>query len=115
MAHALKSSPGPTSTSRTWPTAPSGWFALGVALVGMGSSIVLPIITTHFRDDYPVTDTVVMPIVGLVLVTLAAIINVLTLWLGKQRSLLNVIAATLTVAASLSFGLFVIGEGLSGA
>jgi MFS family permease len=67
-----------------WPTARSGWLALGAALVGLGSWIVLPVITTLFRDEYPVTDTAAMPVVGVVLVTLAAIINVLTVWLGRH-------------------------------
>ena len=101
--------------TRLWPTARSGWLSLAATAVGLGSWIVLPIVTTVFRDTYPVTDTVVMPIMGLVLVLLAAIINVLTLWLGRQRSTLNIVATVLTVAATVFFGVFVIGEGLSGA
>ena len=54
--------------------------------MGLGSWIVLLIVTTLFHDTYPVTDAVVMPVIGAVLVTLAAIINVVTLWLGRQRS-----------------------------
>lgn len=56
-----------------------------------------------------------MPIIGLVLVSLAAIVNVLTLRLGSQRSASNILAAVTTVAATLFFGLVVIGEGIGGA
>lgn len=121
MRHASAPSTGVTPDfrsvppSRTWPTARSGWLALAAAAVGLGSWIVLPIVTTLFADTFPVTDTVVMPIIGLVLVTLAAIVNVMTLWLGRQRSAMNILATFLTVAATLFFGLFVIGEGLGGA
>ena len=114
MAHASIPSPGSASSSM-WPTARSGWFALIAALVGLGSWIVLPIITTLFRDTYPVTDTVVMPIIGAALVTLAAIVNVVALWLGRQRSVMNIIFTVLTVAGAVFFGFIVIGEGLSGA
>ena len=114
MSHASIPSRGSASSSM-WPTAPSGWFALIAALVGLGSWIVLPIVTTLYRDTYPVTDTVVMPIIGTVLVALAAIVNVVALWLGRQRSGLNVIFTVLTLAGADFFGLFVIGEGLGGA
>ena len=121
MTNASKPSPGvtpgppPVPPPPTWPTARSGWIALAAAAVGLGSWIVLPIVTSLFADTFPVTDTVVMPIIGLVLVTLAAIVNVLTLWLGRQRSVMNVVATVVTVAATLFFGVFVIGEGLGGA
>jgi len=97
-----------------WPTAGSGWLALVAAAIGLGSWVVLPIVTTVFGRTYPVTDTVVMPIIGLVLVLLAAIINVAAFWLGKQRSILNTAAVVLTVGATVFFGTFVIGEGLGG-
>ena len=121
MTNASKPSPGvtpgppPVPPPPTWPTARSGWIALAAAAVGLGSWIVLPIVTSLFADTFPVTDTVVMPVIGLVLVTLAAIVNVLALWLGRQRSVMNLVATALTVVASVFFGVFVIGEGLGGA
>lgn len=109
--------PAPRTTPHTplWPTAGVGWFALAAALVGLGSWVVLPIITSVFGKTYPVTDSFVMPVIGLVLVVAAAVVNVLTLRLARQRSITNIIAALLTVAATLFFGFFVIGEGLGGA
>ncbi|WP_344945668.1 hypothetical protein [Terrabacter ginsenosidimutans] len=56
-----------------------------------------------------------MPVIGLVLVTVAAIVNVVALWAGRQRSTMNMVATTLTVTATLFFAFFVIGEGLGGA
>ncbi|HEY3407881.1 MAG TPA: hypothetical protein VGK53_06905 [Propionicimonas sp.] len=97
-----------------WPTAGSGWLALASAVVGLGSWIVLPVVTSIFRSSYPVTDTVVMPVTGLTLVVLAAMINVVTFWLGRQRSTVNTVAVVLTLAATVFFGVFVIGEGLGG-
>jgi hypothetical protein len=117
MRHTSTPSPGrPTALpSPMWPTTRNGWLALAAAAVGLGSWIVLPIVTTLFRNTFPVTDTVVMPIVGLVLVVLATIVNVMTLWFGRQRSAMNIVATVLTVAATLFFGVFVIGKGLGGA
>ena len=106
---------GAPKTSPLLPTAPSGWIALAAAGIGMGSWIVLPIVTSLFADEYPVTDTIVMPIIGLVLTVLAAVVNVLVLWLARQRSLANILATVLTVSAAVFFGFFVIGEGLGGA
>lgn len=106
--------PGGPTVTPTWPTARSGRLALVAAAVGLGSWIVLPMLTA-LRDTFPVTDTVVMPIIGLVLVTLAAIVNVIAYWLGRQRSVMNLVATVLTVAATVFFGFFVIGEGLGGA
>ena len=101
--------------STVWPTAARGWVALGAAAVGLGSWVVLPVITSLFADAYPVTDTYVMPVIGLVLTVLAAVVNVLAVGPGRQRSAVGIVAAGLTVGAALFFGFFVIGEGLGGA
>lgn len=98
-----------------WPTSAAGWLAVASAAVGLGSWVVLPLITSIFADRYPVTDTYVMPVIGVALTAIAAVINVLVVWRGGQRSGVNVVAAALTVAATLFFGFFVIGEGLGGA
>ena len=98
-----------------WPSAARGWWALAMTAIGLGSWLVLPLVTTVFGETYPVTDTFVMPVIGLVLVALAAVVNVLVVWRGGQRSAMNLVAAILTVGATLFFGFFVIGEGLGGA
>ena len=98
-----------------WPPAPRGWWALVMAAIGLGSWVVLPLVTTVFRESYPVTDTVLMPVIGLVLVAVAAVVDVLVVWRGGQRSAMNLVAAILTSGATLFLGFFVIGEGLGGA
>ena len=98
-----------------WPSAPRGWWALVMAAIGLGSWVVLPLITTVFRETYPVTDTFLMPVIGLALVALAAVVDVLVVWLGGQRSAINLVAVILTSGATLFLGFFVIGEGLGGA
>ena len=107
--------PGRPAVTPTWPPARSGRLALVAAVIGLGSWIVLPMVTTIFGDTYPVTDTFVMPVIGLVLVALAAVVNVVALWMLRQRSVMNMVATALTVAATCFFGIFVIGEGLAGA
>ena len=74
----------------------------------------LPIITITFRDKYPVTDTWVMPVIGTVLIDLAAVFNVMCVWPWRERSVLNIVAAVLTVPSALFFTFMVIGEGLAG-
>jgi GNAT superfamily N-acetyltransferase len=52
------------------PRSAAGWWAIVLSVVGLGSWIVLPLITINFRDTFPITDTALMPIIGLVLVDL---------------------------------------------
>lgn len=109
---------GPPISSGSWsgvPTRPIGWAGVVAAIIGLGSWVVLPLITTLFGETVPVTDTVLMPIIGLVLIAIAAVINVIALWPARQRNVLTLIATLLTVPAALFFGVFVIGEGLGGA
>ena len=96
------------------PTSPLGWIAAIVSAIGLGSWLVLPLITTLFADEYPAVDSYAMPVIGLGLTALAAVVNSVAVWRG-QRSVLSLLCLLLTVTATLFFGLFVIGEGLSGA
>ena len=73
----------------------------GLAVVGLGSWVVLPIITLTMRTRYPVTDTWIMPVIGAVTIGVAAAVNVLCLW-RWDRSTLNVIATAVTVLAALA-------------
>ena len=109
-------SPGQSTTASSvvLPTSRLGWVALVAAAIGLGSWILLPLLT-GLREQYPVTDTVVMPIIGLALTLIAALINVLAVWPGKQRSVLNILGAVLTGGVTLFFGVFVIGDVLGGA
>lgn len=97
------------------PNGRAGWSALIITAVGLGSWLVLPIVTTVFRERYPVTDTVLMPIIGVALTLVAALVNVLVVWRARERSVLNILAMVFTLAAGAFFGVFLIGEGLAGA
>ena len=63
-----------------WPESAGGWWAIGLAAVGLASWVVLPIVTLILRTRYPVTDTRIMPVIGAVMVGVAAAVNVLCLW-----------------------------------
>jgi hypothetical protein len=83
-------------------------------VVALASWVVLPMITVAFRDTVPVTDTAVMPAIGLVLTLVAAVLNVMALWRTRDRATSLVIAAVLTVPLALFAALVLVGEGLSG-
>jgi len=112
--------PGRTPTDRPQkgfraiPSGRIGWWALALSIIGLGSWVVLPIITLMFRETCPVTDTVVMPVIGMVLLDAAAVFNVLCVLRWKERSVLNVVALVLTIPTALFISLIVIGEGLAG-
>ena len=105
----------PKKTRTILPSTAIGWWALGVSAAGMASWVVLPVITTTFRDVYPITDTWVMPATGVALIDAAAILNVLALWRWRERSLPNIVAAILAIPMALFFTFMVVGEGLAGA
>jgi hypothetical protein len=96
------------------PKTTAGRWALILTVVVIAACAALPIITITFRDKYPVTDTWVMPAIGTVLIDLAAVFNVLCVWPWRERSVLNIIAAALTVPSALFFTFMVVGEGLAG-
>lgn len=116
-AENLPESPSPGSratAARFWPTAPLGWTAVALAVVGVGSWAVLPMISSQFGHQYPIADSWVMPAIGAVLIMVAAIVNLLALWIWKQRCVLNIIATVVVVPLALLFTLTVVGEGLAG-
>jgi hypothetical protein len=96
------------------PKTRSGWWALGLSVIGIAAWIILPIITINFREKYPVTDTWIMPAIGTVLIDIAAIFNLLCVWPWRNRSLMNIVAAVLTTLIALVCTLIVVGETLSG-
>lgn len=102
------------TTRRLTPGSPLGWWAIGLAVLGLAAWVVLPMITMTFREAYPVTDTWVMPVIWLVLADVAAGFNVLCVWRWRERSVLNIVAVALTVPAALFVTIMVVGEGLAG-
>ena len=86
------------------------WFAVGAFLLW----IILPLITGAFRESVPVTDTWVMPFIGVVGVAIAAAVNLYTYVVKRQRSALNLTAMSVTVCFTVFSAVFLIGEGLAG-
>jgi hypothetical protein len=91
-----------------------GWWALILTVIVLAVCAALPIITINFRDKYPITDTWVMPVIGTVLIDIAAVFNILCIWRWRERSVLNIVTAVLTIPTALFFTFMVIGEGLAG-
>jgi hypothetical protein len=97
------------------PQSSGGWWALLSSVVGLGSFVVLPVITVTLRDTYPVTDTWVMPAILAILVGIAAVVNGLCMWRRWDRSTLNLVAASVTIPVGIFAVVMVAGEGLAGA
>ena len=97
-----------------WPHQKSGkvalWFAFGAFLLW----VILPMITGAFRETYPVTDTWVMPFIGVIGVAIAAAVNLFTYVVKRQRSAINLTAMSITVCFTFFYAVFLIGEGLAG-
>jgi quinol-cytochrome oxidoreductase complex cytochrome b subunit len=96
------------------PQTPLGWWGLVMTMISIAAWFVLPLITMTYRETYPITDTWVMPVIGMVLIDAAAVLNILAVWRQRERSIPVIIALCLTVPAATFFTLIVVGEGLSG-
>lgn len=110
----MPTTPNPSGTA-ILPRTKTGWWALGFTVIGIAAWVVLPVITTIFRETYPVTDTWIMPAIGTVLIDLAAVFNLLCVWRRRERSVLNIVAAVLVIPMALLFTFIVVGESLGGA
>jgi hypothetical protein len=96
------------------PRSKAGRWALILTVIVIAACVSLPIITITLRDKYPVTDTWVMPAIGTALIDLAAIFNVLCVWPWRERSVLNIVAAAVTIPSAIFFTFMAVGEGLAG-
>lgn len=97
-----------------WPRQQAGrvssWITLGAFILW----ILLPLTTSLFRESVPVTDTWVMPFIGVVGIAGATVVNIYTFAVKRQRSVANLIALVATLFFTLFTATFFIGEGLSG-
>lgn len=118
MSHATDAPQGVLAESRDYrpmlPQSTLGWVAAVFALLGLASFFVLPLITTLFRETYPITDTFVMPVIMVVLVDPAAALNAAAV-IRHERSVTNLVALVLTAASGAFVTFMVVGEGLGGA
>jgi hypothetical protein len=106
----------PTQTAGgLWPRTALGRAGIVAAVVGLASWVVLPVVTTMFRDTYPVVDTWVMPAIATTLIDVAAVLNLVAVWLRRERSLLSILALAITLLAALFFTFMVVGETIAGA
>jgi hypothetical protein len=94
-------------TKRQW--------ALVLSVIGIAAWVVLPIITSIFREKYPITDTWIMPAIGTILIDIAAVYNMLCVWRWRERSVLNIVLAALVIPMAVFFTFIVVGESLGGA
>ena len=99
---------------RLMPATKAGSWALWMSAIGLASWVILPAITTIFREKYPITDSGLMPAIGAVLIDLAALSCVLALWRFRESSVLNIIAAALVIQAALMITLIVVGYAFGG-
>lgn len=99
---------------RVLPVTKAGWWALGLSVLGVISWVILPMITMVFREKYPVTNSYVMPLIGTVLIDIAAVFNILCLWHWRERSALNIALAVLVIPVAVFFTIIVVGEGIAG-
>jgi energy-coupling factor transporter transmembrane protein EcfT len=97
-----------------WPHEKPGKVSLWFAVAAFALWVVLPLLTSAFRETVPVTDTWVMPFIGVVGVAIAAAVNLFTYVFNRQRSVTNLIALSLTVSFTVFSAAFLIGEGLAG-
>jgi hypothetical protein len=95
-----------------WPSKRLGWWAVAIAAVAVASFVVFPLITMAYRTAYPIVDTWVMPAAMAVLVDTAAILSVLAVWRGRERSVLSILTLVLIVLAALFTTMMVVGESI---
>lgn len=91
-----------------------GWWGLVITLISIAAWFILPLITMTYRETYPITDTWVMPVIGMVLIDAAAVVNILAVWRCRERAIAVIIALCLAVPATVFVTLMVVGEGLAG-
>lgn len=96
------------------PTDRSGKVSIWLSAIGFSSWLILPMITTFFRESAPITDTWVMPFIGVVLMLIAAVANFITFVFLRQRSVLNVVFFSVTTVFAIFVTVMLVGEGLAG-
>ena len=100
---------------RFWPRSTLSWIAIALGLVALASWVIFPVLTMAYRERYPVVDTWVMPALATTLVDVAAILNLVTVWFRRERSLLSIVTLVVTILAGLFFTFMVVGEAIGSA
>lgn len=97
-----------------WPQERSGKFSLLIGVIAFGIGFLLPVITGIFGETYPVTDSWVMPTIGVAVMLVAAATNIITYTFMRQRSVANLVMLSITVFWACFTATFLIGEGPAG-
>lgn len=93
----LKREEAPKAPRPVVPDSRIGWWAIGLAATAGVGWIVLPVIGALVGGDrYPAVSSATM-VAAMLLVIAAAVFNALSVSLWKQRSVLNIVMAVLTI------------------
>jgi hypothetical protein len=115
VAPTLNSGEGSQPRRRLVPESGPGRAALVATAVAIGAWLVMPTITAAYRETYPVVDTWVMPAIAATLISLAALFNVFVVWRLRERSVLSIAAAVITIPLGLMFIVVLVAGALTGA
>lgn len=93
------------------PTTMLGKWGLALGVLGFAFLVIL-IMTSGFKDTPDATGVWIMPVIGLLIVDAAAIMNVLALVRAKEQSWVSILALVLTGAFGVFVTMMVVGEGI---
>jgi len=97
-----------------WPHSSLGWITIIVTGIALASWLVFPQLTMAYRETYPIVDSWVMPALATTLVDVAAVLNLVTVLLRRERSALNIVVLTITMLAGFFLTFLVVGEAIAG-
>lgn len=96
------------------PQTTTGRWAIVLSVLAIVSWFGLPVITTLYRDVYPITDTWVMPAISVALTDAAALLGLLAVLRFHERSIANIVLLILFALAGAFLTIMFVGEGLAG-
>jgi hypothetical protein len=118
MSNLVTPDPGTSSPQsvgrRFWPRSALGWITIVLSLVALASWLVFPLLTMAYRAKYPLVDSWVMPALATTLVDAAAVLNLVTVLLRRERSGLSIVTLVVALLAGLFFTFMVVGEAIGG-
>lgn len=101
-----------SSVPPTWPATGLGRTSLALSIVALVSIVALPLTTALFGETVPLTDTVMMPLIGTALLLTASVLGVVAVSMRRHRSVVTIALLTAVLAATVFIAPIVIGEAL---
>jgi hypothetical protein len=86
--------------------------AIALGIVALASWVAFPLISMAYRERCPVVDTWVMPAIAMTIMDGAAILNTVTVWIRRERSVLSIVTLVVTILAGLFSTFMVVGEAI---